>query len=268
MIIELVIGFIFGVVIGGAAWRARALSSSGAVAAAVVGGLIFGFGGLAWAVQLLTFFISSSLLSRAFKSRKADLGEKFAKGSRRDWGQVAAKGGLGAGLALLLGFFPDNQALFFAFVGAMAAVNADTWSTELGVLSPTPPRLVTSGRVVERGVSGGVTVTGTLAALGGAALLGLTGGLFVPSFSFFPLIFSGTLGGLSGGMFDSVLGATVQGIYYCPRCEKETEQHPVHHCGTETTHLRGWRWLNNDLVNLGASIAGALVTVGLMFAIS
>jgi uncharacterized protein (TIGR00297 family) len=268
VIIELVIGFVFGVVIGGAAWRARALSLSGAVGAAVVGGLIFGFGGLAWAVQLLTFFISSSLLSRAFQGRKAELGEKFAKGSRRDWGQVAANGGLGAGLAVLLGLFPDNQAIFFAYVGAMAAVNADTWSTELGVLSPTPPRLVTSGRIVERGASGGVTTTGTLSALGGAALLGFTGGLFVPLFSFFPMIFSATLGGLSGGMFDSLLGATVQGIYYCPRCEKETEQHPVHHCGTETTHLRGWRWLNNDLVNVGASMVGAVVTVILMMMFS
>ena len=264
----MVIGFIFGVIIGGAAWRVKALSTSGAMAAAVVGGLIFGFGGLAWAVQLLTFFISSSLLSRAFHSRKKALGEKFAKGSRRDWGQVAANGGLGAGLALLFGFFPENMGLFYAFVGAMAAVNADTWSTELGVLSPTPPRLITSGRVVERGASGGVTTTGTLSALGGAALLGFTGGIFVPLFSFFPLMISATLGGLMGGMFDSFLGATVQGIYYCPRCEKETEQHPIHHCGAETTHLRGWRWLNNDLVNLGASIAGALVTVGLMFIIS
>ena len=264
MLLELVLGFVFGVIIGGAAWRARALTTNGAVAAAVVGGLIFGFGGLPWAVQLLTFFISSSLLSRAFHSQKADLGEKFAKGSRRDWGQVTANGGLGAVLALLLGFIPENMGLFYAFVGAMAAVTADTWSTELGVLSPTPPRLITSGRIVERGASGGITTTGTLSAVAGAALIGFTGGLFVPLWSFFPLIISAIIGGLSGGMFDSLLGATVQGIYFCPQCEKETEQHPVHHCGTETTHLRGWRWLNNDLVNLAASMVGAGVTWGIM----
>jgi uncharacterized protein (TIGR00297 family) len=240
------------------------LTANGALAAALVGGLIFGFGGLPWAVQLLTFFISSSLLSRAFHRRKADLGEKFAKGSRRDWGQVTANGGLGAALALLLAFNPDSPWLYYAFVGAMAAVNADTWSTELGVLSPTPPRLITTGRVVERGASGGITRTGTLAAAGGAALLGITGSLFVTLEFFFPLIASVTLGGVAGGMCDSLLGATVQGIYFCPQCEKETEQHPVHHCGTETVHLRGWRWLNNDLVNLAASIVGALITVGLM----
>ena len=268
MIFELALGFVFGVLIGGAAWRARALTTTGAVAAAVVGGLIFGFGGLPWAVQLLTFFISSSLLSRAFHSRKADLGEKFAKGSRRDWGQVAANGGLGAVLALLLGIFPDQSELFYAFVGAMAAVTADTWSTELGVLSPAAPRLITTGRHVERGASGGVTTTGTLSAVAGAALIGFTGGLFVPLWSFFPLIISAMVGGLSGGMFDSLLGATVQGIYFCPQCAKETEQHPVHHCGTETTHLRGWRWLNNDLVNLAASIVGAGVTVVLMVVVS
>ena len=69
------------------------------------GGLIFGLGGIPWAVLLLAFFISSSLLSRAFAASKFVLAEKFAKGSRRDYGQVLANGGLGALLALGLVFF-------------------------------------------------------------------------------------------------------------------------------------------------------------------
>ena len=68
------------------------------------------------------------------------------------------------------------------------------------------------------------------------------------------------MGGLAGSLFDSLLGATVQQIYYCDVCQKDTERR-VHKCGNETRPLRGWRWLNNDLVNLWSSIAGGLVAL-------
>jgi uncharacterized membrane protein len=61
---------------------------------------------------------------------------------------------------------------------------------------------------------------------------------------------------------DSLLGATLQGVFECPVCGKETERYPVHTCGTPTRPIRGWRWMRNDAVNLGAALAGALVSVG------
>lgn len=254
------IGIGFGALIGYLAYRAGALHRSGAWAAAFVGGLVFGFGGIAWAVLLLTFFISSSALSRAYAERKITLSEKFSKGSRRDYGQVLANGGLGAVLACSHAFFPNQIWLFIAFAGSIAATNADTWATELGVLSPVPARLITTGRVVERGASGGVTLLGYLAAFGGAALIALEAGAFVFSDNFFTLAGVVILAGLVGSTFDSFLGATVQGIYFCPVCQKETESHPLHRCGNQTSHLRGWRWLDNDWVNFISALAGALVS--------
>ena len=141
-----------------AGWAAGALSISGAAAAWMIGTLIFGFGGFSWAALLLTFFISSSLLSKLFSSRKANLIEKFEKGSRRDWAQVFANGGAGAFLAVIALIFPQDPWPWLAFAGAMATVNADTWATELGVLSPHLPRLVTTGKQVPTGTSGGVTL--------------------------------------------------------------------------------------------------------------
>jgi uncharacterized protein (TIGR00297 family) len=262
--VQLIIGFLLGILIAVLAWRAGALSNSGAWAAALTGGLIFGMGGLPWAALLLAFFISSSVLSRLFGKRKASLAEKFSKGHQRDWGQVLANGGLGALLAVVYWLFPSMGWVWAAFAGAMAAVNADTWATELGVLSKQAPRLVTTGKPVERGTSGGITLLGTLAALGGAAFVALIAALFSLGDEAWALLLAATLGGLAGSFFDSLLGATVQAIYRCPQCGKETERHPRHTCGVETVQVRGWSWMNNDLVNLSCSLAGALVTALLL----
>jgi uncharacterized protein (TIGR00297 family) len=212
-------------------------------------------------VLLLAFFISSSLLSRLFARRKRLLSEKFSKGSRRDWAQVTANGGLGALLAVAQAVYPGQAWPWIAFIGAMAAVNADTWATELGVLNPTPPRLITNGKTVERGSSGAVSLWGSLAALSGAGLIALLAALFSGAEAGVILL-AGVLGGLCGSFFDSLLGATVQAIYWCPSCGKETERNPRHTCGSETAPYRGWRWLDNDWVNGLASLAGALVASG------
>jgi uncharacterized protein (TIGR00297 family) len=215
-------------------------------------------GGLAGAAVLLTFFISSSLLSRLFSRRKAALDEKYAKGSQRDWAQVLANGGLGALLIVFYWLMPEESWLWAAFVGAMAAVNADTWATELGVYSPTPPRLITTGKAVERGTSGGVTWLGYLAVLGGAALIGLVAVAVYPPTATPALLAVTIAGGLAGSTIDSLLGATLQAVYTCPTCQKETERHPLHSCGSETTRVRGLSWLNNDWVNFACSLAGAV----------
>lgn len=260
---SLLFGLLLGVLIAAVAYRAHALSASGAVAASITGGLIFGLGGLSWAALLLVFFISSSGLSKAFADRKVGVYEKFSKGGRRDWGQVLANGGLGTLLAIIQAFLPSQDWPWLTFAGAMAAVNADTWATELGVLSRRLPRRITTGEVVPRGTSGGISMLGTLAALGGAVLIGGTAALFHAPL-FFPsgnrLVFLFgiiSLAGLVGSLFDSLLGATLQVIYRCPTCDKETERHPRHLCGTETVPIRGWRWLNNDWVNFACSLVGA-----------
>lgn len=263
------LGIALGVAMAvGGYWR-QALSRSGAVAAAVVGAIIFGVGGWAWGVLLVAFFVASSALSLYSPKRKAEVAaEKFDKGSRRDWAQVVANGGWAMLLALLMWRNPSPW-LFPALVGALATVTADTWATELGTLSQQPPHLMTTGRVVPPGTSGGVTVLGTTAAL--------VGGLFIGTLAFVLAMVGGaprlvinpvwliTIGGLSGvaGAFaDSLLGATVQRIYFCPKCQMETER-TVHRCGTATHPLRGWSWMDNDMVNFLASVAGSVVAVWL-----
>ena len=264
---QLAFGVALSALIAWAGYRGRSLSPSGVVGAIIVGALTFGLGGWTWGLLLIAFFISSSFLSHYRKDDKRGLAEKFAKTSQRDLGQALANGGWGAILAIAHFCQPD-PILFAAFVGALAAVNADTWATELGVLSPTPPRLTTTGQRVPVGASGGVTALGTIAALGGGLLIGLMAlvlgqveaiwGSGPLNGHYLWLVPIGILGGLAGSTFDSLLGATVQGIYYCSQCQKETEAR-MHRCGQPAQHLRGWRWLSNDLVNFSSSIVGSLM---------
>ena len=258
---QLILGFLFGALIALLAWRSNALSTSGALAAALSGGIVFGLGGFAWAAILLTFFISSSILSRICSNRKASINEKFAKGHQRDWGQVLANGSLGTLLVIITILYPEQNRPWVAYVGAMAAVNADTWATELGILNPGKPRLITSGKSVEKGSSGGISLYGYLAAFGGAALIGFVAVLIQYDQSPLKMLIIIIIGGLVGSTADSILGATIQAIYSCPNCSKETERYPLHTCGTETMHYRGWRWLNNDWVNFICSLAGGASTL-------
>jgi len=264
------LGLVLSALIGYAGYRWHSLSRSGVLGAILVGTTIFGFGGWAWGMVLVTFFVSSSALSHFKESLKESLAEKFSKGSRRDLAQALANGGAGALIAVGNALWP-HPAWWAAFVGAMATVNADTWATELGVLSRIRPRLVTNGRVVEVGTSGAITPLGTVAALAGAGLIGLLAWVFdvargQDTARAVGLLLVSALAGLLGSLADSVLGASVQAIYVCGHCGKETERHPTHRCGGPTRLLRGWRWLDNDWVNFLSSVAGGLMAAGLWVA--
>jgi uncharacterized protein (TIGR00297 family) len=252
-------------VLAAAAWRLRALSISGAIGATLLGGLTFGIGGWPAAILLIVFFASSSLLTKLFARRKRGVAKAFAKGGRRDWAQVLANGGPGLLVLLLAAAGVLAAPLAWAAYAAMlAAVNADTWATELGVLSRAQPRLITTGKRAPKGTSGAVSLLGSAAALAGAALIAFVATWLAPSIAGFVALVA--LAGLLGSFFDSLLGATYQAIYYCPHCKKETERHPLHTCGTKTKLSRGVSWLDNDLVNfLAAVFGGGLAAAAIQF---
>ncbi|GAC1358754.1 MAG: DUF92 domain-containing protein [Ktedonobacteraceae bacterium] len=261
--LRLLLGLLFSSSIGLLAYRRRSLSSSGVPGAIATGTLTFGLGGLSWGLALIFFFVSSSLLSHFREQEKASTAaDKFSKGSQRDLAQVVANGGVATLLALGYGLSrrPTTRNILEAgYVGALATANADTWATELGVLSNQAPRLITTGKVVTPGTSGGISPLGTAATAAGALAQGAAFKLLQPaSTAFMPLI--ALISGLAGSLFDSLLGATVQAIYYCPLCQKETERR-VHNCGKPTQALRGLPWMDNDVVNFLATLCGSLVAL-------
>lgn len=219
----------------------------------MVGTLTFAYGGVGGALVLLGFFCTSTLLSRVGRTRKRAIGE-LAKGGPRDAWQVLANGGI-ATVAIVFGG-PLGVA---AFAGAYAAANADTWGTELGMLVRQPPYSILSGKPIATGMSGGVTLAGTLAEVAGALVMAALVAASWPNDELFATV---TLAGITGAFADSFIGATLQERRWCPACERECENDP-HACGAATEHRRGVSWIGNDAVNLAATATGALIALAL-----
>jgi uncharacterized protein (TIGR00297 family) len=206
--------------------RARVLTPDGAAAAVLTGTLVVGFGGIGAGIVLVTFFVSSSLFTRWRAERKHH--PEHRHGRRAS--QVLANGAAAAGASVWWGLTGSPLAAA-ALAGSLAAATADTWATEIGTLSPEPPRLITTLRQVPAGTSGAVTWRGTIAGILGATLIAGTAWA-VLSVRPGPVL----IGGVVGMTMDSILGATAERS----------------------------RWMNNDAVNLSATMVGALLAAAVL----
>lgn len=230
---------------------ASALTPKGGVAAVAIGTAVLWAGGWAGAAALLAFFLSSSALTRILPDPAALAGE--AKGDRRDTGQVLANGGAAAIVGLLAAGRPVLA--LWAITASLAVAAADTWATALGATSPQRPIHILTGTPVAAGTSGGVSVRGSIGAGLGALLVAAAAALVSRDVR---LLFFAAIIGWIGMVFDSALGATIQGRFHCPACNVHTER-PVHRCGTRTHPTGGWHWINNDGVNAIATGSGAVL---------
>ncbi|MGH7598690.1 MAG: DUF92 domain-containing protein [bacterium] len=265
---ETQIQFLFGealaLTVVSAAFTVKALDLSGALAGFIIGTFVFGIGGWSFAIPMLLFFIVSSLLSK-LPQQNATVAEKMiAKGDCRDAVQVLANGLLPT-LTVITSLFIKNETAFLLYLGGLAAATADTWATEIGLRLGKQPRSILTGKLVAPGTSGGITLVGVLGAILGAALVALAGYL---SYRFFKKIeihwqlFIGvTIGGIIAQFIDSLLGATLQRRNRCVVCGKITER--GEHCGQPANHASGWRWLDNDVVNIACGVSGMLIVAAI-----
>lgn len=262
---NLLVGLLSSGAIAYAAYRKQSLSGSGALAAVFVGTSLFAMGDPFWYTLLLVFFITSSVWSHFKRNAKRQVEEQFAKGGRRDGLQVLANGGAAVMFAMMYALLADTL-MVWGFVGSLAAVTADTWATELGVLSSAAPRHILSGKRVDAGTSGAVTWPGTLAAASGAALIVVCGYALWPleqlTVPWWKFLFAGTISGVIGSFVDSLLGATLQRLYICNVCHKTVER--PRHCDRQATAAKGFRWMTNDAVNAIGSLSGGVAFIVLM----
>jgi uncharacterized protein (TIGR00297 family) len=236
--------------------KSKSLSKSGAIAAIVVGTLIY-LGFLTEGLFILgTFFCTSSYWSFYKSKLKKGLEEKHEKGSYRDWIQVFANGGV-ASLSSLIFYFTKDFTWIIAFLTSIACATGDTWSSEIGPLSKHKPLSVKTFKLVEAGTSGAISLLGTISAILGVGLITLVGLFLFPiSANMAWIIF---VYGILGNGIDTYLGAYFQRSYQCAVCSLETEK-PVH-CKQKTRKIRGYSHLNNDGVNFLAGLLSPVLAI-------
>jgi len=197
----LFVGFAGAVVVAIVARRLRMLTTEGAIAAAIIGTIVYGFGGWSMTGLLLLFFVSSSLLTQLQAPRKVH--PEHPQG--RLAGQVLANGAVAAAIAVWHSFNPSSMALS-AFAGSVAASTADTWATEIGILSSVRPRLIITWKQVPTGSSGAVTLLGTIGGIVGAIVISLAASYWMGT-SLVGILAAGIV----AMIVDSLLGATIEG---------------------------------------------------------
>jgi uncharacterized protein (TIGR00297 family) len=223
-------------------YRRKWLNREGAVAASFMGiwmASLLGIKALAFPVLFLGL---GSLVSKLNKKTK----EKDGRSSV----QVFANGGIGMLFALLAPLAEPDK-IWFCFVVVFASANADTLSSEVGKYFRQPTVDIVRWKSMASGLSGGVSMAGTLAGLLGSAVVAFIGVLLFRSDTAIFCVVTGL--GFAGMLLDSVLGSVFQAKY--------VKNGVISEVGDRSDLVRGWHWCDNDLVNLVSVLMVALLAM-------
>lgn len=232
-------------------WRVRAGTAGASAAGAVItASLMFSTVRFpySWSwlhgelLPVLAVFLLAFAATKIGKAKKERLGTAEDKRGRNA-AQVAANLGAAAlaATASLPFIRPGANAGYLNLVlpiAALAEAAADTVSSEIGQVFGGLPRSITTFRRVEPGTDGGITLLGTLSGVLAAAIVAAvavwgTGSWSIHSEDGWLVFGIGSLGGVCGLLFDSVLGDLIE--------------------------RRGW--LNNDAVNFSSTLAAVFASL-------
>ena len=212
-------------------------------------------------VLLCVFLFGSVLIDKIKKRKKADDGIT-KKGDCRDGIQVIANGLVPMVMALLYSA-TSHHAFLVGYVAALSEAFADTAASGLGVFSKKVFDLFRF-KPTRAGLSGGMTVIGTVASLGGAVIVSFVAFAFGVIDIYSTLISAGAA--FLGAIFDSFLGSLLQIKYRCPKCNEITERDI--HCDIRGEKYSGFAFFDNDVVNLLSGVfSAALATTVILLII-
>lgn len=258
-----ILGLVVIALLAYVSYKKEVFDKKGSLSGVLISCVILIYGGLNWLTLLIAFTIIGSASTRVGLTTKKMVFS--ASNSSRKRADRGLKNVLANGIPPLV--FVITDALKpggywgIAYAASLASATSDTLSTEIGLLSNNKPRrAVRLNQVVEKGVSGGVTLLGLASGAVGALSIGILSALL----RVIPLDPRGvllvTIAGLAGNYLDSVIGDLLQAKYRCVVCGRTTDE--TTHCGRRTRLSSGHPMINNHVVNFAVnSVAGLMALV-------
>ena len=207
---------------------------------------------------MLTAFLLLSVLIDKVKKRKKETYSIEAKGDCRDEMQVIANG-FAAAICCMLYVITNKSLFIVGYIAAIAEAFADTVASGLGSFSPLAYDIF-RGERCERGLSGGMSVIGTVASVVGAFVISVIGYCFGAISAIEMLVAAGAA--ILGSIFDSLLGSLLQVKYTCSVCGELTEKEQ--HCNKATVRASGYPIFDNDVVNILSGAFSAVIAIVIM----
>ncbi|KIL60024.1 hypothetical protein M378DRAFT_956113 [Amanita muscaria Koide BX008] len=280
--------------------RRKSLSPNGAITAFIVGYAIMSSPVRAFGVGLITFYLVGSRATKYGKKRKTQLEQEYHEAGYRSgwqvlcnslsalvavtlWNAYFVPGSIHGLLVKGIGFkvptsgpiygagawCPTERTigsglsrfLFFAVLGQFSCCLGDTLASELGILSQTPPRMITTFKRVPPGTNGAISVVGTVASIAGGMIVGTAMGVSAVMENekcdgrdlMEGIVWGGMAGGI-GSVIDSWMGAIVQETLY-----DEKQKRVAQRKASGVVGIGGWNLLSNNQVNLLSSSLTALL---------
>ena len=192
------------------------LDNSGLFAATITGLTVSLLGHWTWLIALFIFLVIGSTATKWKLEEKKLLSLEEANEGLRSWKNVLANGGAVSIIAIYNFISPGEEWIYFAAIASISVALSDTLASEIGSLD-TRTRSITTLQSVPAGTNGGMSPTGTVAALIGAIIISIIGVIFSPedsTISNIDLLLMLTLIGWLGCQVDSLLGALLENRGY------------------------------------------------------
>ncbi len=226
------------------AFLSKFITYYGSLLAGLIGFCFYYFGGLfafiyllgCYAVMLLTLYIRKIVRTRRNEVKRKSRVKNFL--------QIFVNGFTATIIIILYGIF-NRSVLFIMALVTVSSSFVDSLSSDIGTLSKGQAYDIITRKPVESGISGGVSLLGTLSSLFGTIMFATAITFITQSPIYFIAILTAII--FTGTITDSILGSTLQARYHCPVCGAVTEKRVC--CENPTVKEKGVTFMNNNTVN-------------------
>ncbi|MGX7024120.1 DUF92 domain-containing protein [Vagococcus hydrophili] len=238
----------------------KAISKSGILATIFIGTTIAVCGNFStWPVIIFLFgssfcisWVKKLLFHRAIQKEK----ELHQKNEARDALQIFSNT-LPATLCLIAFYTTNNVAFLVGYLASLSGATADTWSSEIGILSTGKTWDILTFKKIDQGLSGGISWLGTISGCFGS-LFSTACFFFFNLFTKIPLTYTHFLLifgiGILASAIDSLLGSLFQAKY-------KTIHNQLTEKEENTQLVKGITWITNDVVNLSTNLISAFLAI-------